>query len=74
MVEGWLMDRPDSNPLLIAFFFFLRCVVPLAVLLGISYLLRRLKLIAEPPPPPPEWENEDRNDSQNPGEGGLAHG
>ena len=68
------MDRAEGSPFLIALFFVLRCLVPLAVMLGISYVLRRLKLIAEPPPPPPDWENEDRNDSQNPGEGGLAHG
>ena len=68
------MDRPDGNPLYIAFFFFLRCVVPLAVLLGISYLLRRLKLIAAPPPPPPGWDNGNQNNNQNSGEGGHVHG
>jgi hypothetical protein len=68
------MDKPDSNPLYIAFFFFLCCVVPLAVMLGISYLLRRLKLIAEPPPPPLGWDEEGQNHTQNSGEGGVAHG
>jgi hypothetical protein len=68
------MNRADGSPLLIAFFFVLRCLVPLALMLGISYLLRRLKLIAEPPAPPPGWDNNDQIDSQNPGEGGLAHG
>ncbi|MBP1703389.1 MAG: hypothetical protein H6Q38_2496 [Chloroflexi bacterium] len=68
------MNRADGSQFLIAFFFVLRCLVPLAVMLGISYLLRRLKLISEPQPPPPGWENGDDNDSQNPGTGGLAHG
>ena len=63
----------DGSPLLIAFFFLLRCLVPLALMLGISYLLRRLKLVTEPPPPPSGWENGDANNSQNPGEGGVVH-
>ena len=68
------MNRADGSPFFIAFFFILRCLVPLAVMLGISYLLRRLKLIAEPPPAPPGWENNDQNSSQKSDEGGLAHG
>jgi hypothetical protein len=72
-MEGWHMSRADGSPLFIAFFFILRCLVPLVVMLGISYILRRLKLIGEPSPPPPGWENSNQNDSQNPGEGGLAH-
>ncbi len=54
------MNSSDSNPAIIALFFVLRCLVPLAVMLGISYLLRRLKLIAEPPKPPPGWDNKDQ--------------
>jgi hypothetical protein len=68
------MNRADGSAFFVAFFFFLRCLVPLAVMLGISYLLRRLKLIAEPPAPPPGWDNGDQSSSQNSGEGGLAHG
>ncbi len=68
------MNSSDSNPAIIALFFVLRCLVPLAVMLGISYLLRRLKLIAEPPKPPPGWDNKDQDSSNNPGEGGMAHG
>jgi hypothetical protein len=68
------MNSSDSNPAIIALFFVLRCLVPLAVMLGISYLLRRLKLIAEPPKPPPGWDNKDQDSSNNSGEGGLAHG
>jgi hypothetical protein len=68
------MNSSDSNPAIIALFFVLRCLVPLVLMLGISYLLRRLKLIAEPPKPPPGWDNKDKDASINSGEGGLAHG
>jgi len=42
-------------------------------MLGVSYLLKKLGLIAESPKPPPESPN-NVNDHPNPGEGGLAHG
>ena len=64
---------PDSSesPVIVALLFAARCLVPLLLMLGISYLLRRLGLIAEPPPPPPE-ENNGQNGNNNPG--GIAHG
>jgi hypothetical protein len=68
------MNKADADPILIALIFVLRCLVPVAVMLGISYLLRRLKLVAEPPPPPPDWDGGDNENDQNPPEGGLAHG
>ncbi|OGO66363.1 MAG: hypothetical protein A2Z45_05810 [Chloroflexi bacterium RBG_19FT_COMBO_55_16] len=68
------MNRADANPFLITLIFILRCLVPLAVILGISYLLRRLKLVAEPPPPPPDWDDGGNGNNQNPLEGGQAHG
>ena len=46
------MDEPAANPIIVALLFVLRCVVPLAIMLGISYLLRRLGWITEPPAPP----------------------
>ncbi len=46
------MDEPAANPFIVALLFALRCVVPLAIMLGISYLLRRLGWITEPPAPP----------------------
>jgi hypothetical protein len=42
------MEHANPNPIFIGLLFILRCAVPLGVLLGISYLLRRLGLI-EPP-------------------------
>jgi hypothetical protein len=41
-----------ANPVIMAFLFILRCLVPLGILLGISYLLRRMELIIEPPAQP----------------------
>ena len=50
--------------------FVLRCLVPLLLLLGLSYLLRRMGLIKPPPPPPPDRDN-GNNDANG---GGVAHG
>jgi len=33
-------------------FFTLRCLIPLMIMLGISYLLRKFGLVQEPPKPP----------------------
>jgi hypothetical protein len=41
-----------ANPLIIILMFVLRCGVPLLIMLGISYLLKRLGLLKEPPQPP----------------------
>ena len=46
------MDEPATNPIIIALLFMLRCLVPVAVMLGVSYVLRRWGWITEPPPPP----------------------
>lgn len=51
----------EVNPVIIALMFFLRCLVPLAIMLGISYLLRRYGLITAPPPPPIELDNGNNN-------------
>jgi hypothetical protein len=73
------MEEAGTNPIFIAFFWILRCVVPLLVLLGISYLLRRVGVIEELPKPPPDWDdgNEDNNEEQHQaagnGKGGLTH-
>jgi hypothetical protein len=64
------MNKADLNPAYIIFFYVLRCLVPLAIMLGISYLLRRLGLIKEPPQPPKDWDGDNNNSV----EGGMAHG
>lgn len=61
-----------SNPLLILLLYIIRCVIPLLILLGISYLLRKLGLISEPPAHK-EQTNNKTNKSENQ-EGDLVHG
>lgn len=67
------MDKATANPFLVALLFGVRCLIPLLVMLSVSYLLRKLGLIREPPPPPPGY-NDDNNNSSNNNDGGLAHG
>lgn len=66
------MDNVNLNPVYIAFLYILRCLIPLGIMLGISYLLRRFGLIKPPPPPPPGWDGESNHSGGN--HGGLAHG
>jgi hypothetical protein len=68
------MEEPTTNPLVVPLLFVLRCAVPLLILIGISYLLKRLGLISEPPPPPPEYRNGNNYEKNNSAEGDLAHG
>jgi hypothetical protein len=56
------MNDASTNPIFVALLFILRCLVPLAILFGISYLLRKMGLVAIEAPEPPD----DR------GEGGEA--
>ena len=52
----------ETNPVFVALLFILRCLVPLIILFGISYLLRRLGLVVtESPEPPEEDEEQDEN-------------
>jgi len=67
------MEKVDLNPLYIIFLYILRCAVPLGIMLGISYLLRRFGLIKETPPPPKDWD-EDQNNHGAAKKGGLSHG
>lgn len=46
------MNETSGNPIFVVLLFALRCLVPLAILFGISYLLRKLGLVATPPPEP----------------------
>jgi hypothetical protein len=48
------MNETSANPIIVALLFVLRCLVPLLILFGISYLFRRLGLVAETPAEPPE--------------------
>ena len=68
------MDK-TSTPIVVGLLFFLRCLVPLVVMLGISYVLRRLGYIKEPPSRPPNGKYENGGKSnENSNDEGLAHG
>ena len=42
------MNEPAAtSPIIMALFFVLRCLIPLGLLFGISYLLRRLELVID---------------------------
>ena len=48
------MNEPSANSFFVVLLFVLRCLVPLAILFGISYLLRRMGLVAIDAPEPKE--------------------
>ena len=68
------MQAATEGPIFLveALLFVLRCVVPLLLMLGVSYLLKRFGLISPPPPPPPDRDNDNHHDKSN--GGGVAHG
>ncbi len=72
------MSEIPANPVFVALLFILRCLVPLAILFGISYLLRRLGLVAETPEPPSGYEDDGESqppsDTNEEKEGDLTHG
>jgi hypothetical protein len=65
------VQESTESPIIVAVLFVARCVVPLLLMLGVSYLLRRLGLIAEAPPPPPEKNGDNGNNNS---AGGVVHG
>jgi hypothetical protein len=65
------MENTGTNPVVVALFFVLRCLVPLAIMLGVSQLLRHFGLIRDTTLP----ENaEEAGDETNLDEGDVAHG
>jgi hypothetical protein len=65
------MDDPNINLLYIILLYILRCLVPLGIMLGFSYLLRKLGLIKTAPRPPKDWDDHDQNHEK--AKGDLAH-
>lgn len=55
------MNESSANSVVVALLFILRCLVPLLVLFGVAYLLRRLGLVAveAPEPADEDWEDEE---------------
>jgi hypothetical protein len=66
------MDNSNINPLYIFLLYILRCLVPLGIMLGISYLLRKFGLIKAPPKPPQDRDDPER--THDAAKGDLAHG
>ncbi len=58
------MDEPSTNQFFVALLFVLRCLVPLAVLFGISYLLRKMGLVAVEAPEPPDGGNDEKGQAE----------
>lgn len=63
------MNDPSANPVWVTLLCIARCVIPLILLIGASYVIRKLGLVAEPPPPPPS----ERNGTSGSNEEGLVH-
>ena len=64
------MNEPSANPVWVTLLCIARCVIPLIFLLGVSYVLKKLGLVKEPPQPP----QQDQNEANNTNEGGHPHG
>jgi hypothetical protein len=65
------MDNSSASPLFVVLLFILRCLVPLVLLMGISYLLRKLGLVSD------QYKRSSNNHGGNHnslGEGGVPHG
>lgn len=68
------MQESSANPLIVVLLFLVRCLVPLALMLGASYLLRRLGLITEPSPPPNHQVNGSEASGSSLAKGGPRNG
>jgi hypothetical protein len=59
------MNETAANPVFVVLLFILRCLVPLAILFGISFLLRRLGLVTiESPEPPDKRDDQDEDEDK----------
>jgi hypothetical protein len=55
------MGDATANPIFVALLCVARCLIPVLLLFGISYLLRRFGVIAKPAPPPKEYQSSEDN-------------
>lgn len=60
------MNEPSANSFFVVLLFILRCLVPLAILFGISYLLRRMGLVAVEAPEPKEEPTKNQDETASP--------
>lgn len=65
------MDNSPASPMFVVLLFLLRCLLPIILLMGISYLLRKFGLVSESRKSPPK----DQGDTPKIiDQGGLQHG
>jgi hypothetical protein len=62
------MQDSAANPVVVALLLLARCLVPVGILLGFSYLLRRLGLVQGSAPPA------DKTDNSKSSNDGIQHG
>jgi len=55
------MGEATANPIFVGLLCVARCLVPLVILFGVSYLLRRLGVVAKPTPPPEDFQDGESN-------------
>lgn len=55
------MGDATANPIYVALLCVARCLVPLVILFGVSYLLRRFGVIAKPAKPSEEYQKGEDN-------------
>ncbi len=60
-VEDVKMGDATANPVYVALLCIARCLIPLLILFGVSYLLRHFGLVAKPTPPPEEFNDSEEN-------------
>jgi hypothetical protein len=70
------MQDSGANPFIVMLFFVARCLIPLFIMLGITYLLRRWGLIQDPPMPPKNWNGNQNgeNNTVDHNQGDVLHG
>jgi hypothetical protein len=57
------MQEATANPVWVALLCVARCLIPLLILLGISYLLKKFGFIAETPAPPNGYADDENNNA-----------
>ncbi len=65
------MDNSPASPLFVVLLFIIRCLLPIILLMGISYLLRKFGLVSESHKGPPKDQGNTPNTID---QGGLQHG
>jgi hypothetical protein len=56
------MDDGSANPIYVALLCAARCLIPLVIMLGISYLLRKFGLVKPSFEPPKDYQDNENNE------------